>query len=84
MFNTSLCKISFIDKGKPSSPAKGYDQHHIFFTLSLGSVSLVSNLTYIWAIGALILVRYFKLNIIWIFLLGIVAEISLYSLGVSL
>jgi len=55
-----------------------------FVALSLGSVSLVSNLTYIWAIGALILVRYFKLNIIWIFLLGIVAEISLYSLGVSL
>ena len=55
-----------------------------FVVLSLGRVSLVSPATYIWAVGALIAVRYLKLNILWIFLAGIAAEMALYFTGISL
>jgi len=57
----------------------------LFFVVpSLGRVSLVSPSAYIWAVGALIAVRYLKLNILWIFLAGIVAEMGLYFAGISL
>ncbi len=55
-----------------------------FVVLSLGRVSLVSPATYIWAVGALIAVRYLKLNILWIFLAGIAAEMALYFAGIPL
>jgi len=54
----------------------------LFVLLSLGKVSLTSPLPYIWAVGAFILVRYYKLNILWIFLLGIALAIGLYATGV--
>lgn len=46
--------------------------------LSLGEVSLKSPLLFIWAVGSFILVRYFKMNILWIFIIGIVAEFIVY------
>ncbi len=49
-----------------------------FVVLTLGKVSLISPASYIWAVGALIGVRYFQLNIIWIFLLGIITKLVLY------
>ncbi|AKF25047.1 chromate transporter [Sulfurovum lithotrophicum] len=54
-----------------------------FVVLSLGTISLVSSAAYIWAVGALIAVRYFQLNILWIFLIGIGAEALLYLAGFS-
>jgi len=45
---------------------------------------LVSPAAYIWAVGALLLVRYFKLNILWIFLIGIVAAFGFYLFGILL
>ena len=54
-----------------------------FVVLSLGTISLVSPAAYIWAVGALIAVRYFQLNILWIFLIGIGAEAVLYLAGFS-
>jgi len=42
--------------------------------LSLGETSLKSPFLFIWAVGSFILVRYFKLNILWVFLIGIGAE----------
>ena len=56
----------------------------LFVVLSLGKISLVSPAAYIWAVGALLLVRYFKLNILWIFLIGIVAAFGFYLFGISL
>ncbi len=42
-----------------------------YVTLSLSKVSLVNNLGFIYAIFAFIAVRYFKINILWIFLAGL-------------
>ncbi len=56
----------------------------LFVTLSLGEVSLVSPATYIWAVGAFLLIRYYKINLLWVFLIGIVAAMGLYFLGFSL
>jgi len=56
----------------------------LFVVLSLGKVSLVSPAAYIWTAGALILVRYYKVNILWIFIIGIVAALGLFFGGVSL
>jgi len=53
----------------------------LFVLLSLGKVSLTSPLPYIWAAGAFVLVRYYKLNILWIFLIGIVLAAGLYLSG---
>ena len=39
----------------------------LFVVLSLGSVSLISPGAYIWAVGVLIAVWYYKINILWIF-----------------
>jgi len=56
----------------------------LFVTLSLGKVSLISPATYIWAVGAFLLVRYYKMNLLWIFLIGIAAAMGLYFCGFSL
>ena len=55
-----------------------------FVLLSMGKVSLVSPAAYIWAVGALIAVRYYKVNILWIFLGGIAVEAGLFLLGISI
>ena len=52
--------------------------------LNLGKVSLTSPVLYIWAAGSFILVRYFKWNILWIFLAGIAAALLLYFAGIPL
>lgn len=52
-----------------------------FVVLSLGTISLVSPAAYIWAVGALIAVRYFQLNILWIFMIGLAAESALFWSG---
>jgi len=52
-----------------------------YVLLNLSKIALISNATFIWAIGAFILVRFFKLNILWIFLGGILIEVVLYTLG---
>ncbi len=49
--------------------------------LSLGEVSLNSNSLFIWAVGSFVLVRYFKLNILWIFIIGIAAQLILYNIA---
>lgn len=54
-----------------------------FVVLSMGKISLVSPVAYIWAIGALIAVKYYKINILWVFLFGITAEVLLYFFGLS-
>jgi len=55
-----------------------------FVVLSMGSVSFISPATYIWAVGALIAVRYYKINILWIFLIGITIELLLFFIGISI
>ncbi len=54
-----------------------------FVVLSLGKVSLVSPSEYIWATAALIAVRYYKINILWIFLIGIAAKLALFMSGIQ-
>ncbi|WP_297484440.1 chromate efflux transporter [Sulfurimonas sp.] len=54
-----------------------------FVVLSMGKVTLHSPAAYIWAVGALIAVRYYNLNILWIFLSGIALELSLFLMGIS-
>ncbi len=49
--------------------------------LNLGRVSLVSSAAYVWAVGAFVLVRWFELNLLWIFGLGAAAAGILYALG---
>ena len=55
-----------------------------FVVLSMGTVSLVSPAAYIWAVGALVAVRYYELNILWIFLIGIAVESALFFAGISI
>lgn len=55
-----------------------------FVVLSLGSISLVSPAAYLWAVGGLIAVRYYQLNILWIFSAGICVELVLYWTGFSI
>ncbi|WP_353663142.1 chromate efflux transporter [Hydrogenimonas sp. SS33] len=59
----------------------GFTGMLFFVVLSLAKVSLVSPAAYVWAVGALLAVRYWKLNIFWIFLAGIAAELLLYFAG---
>ena len=54
-----------------------------FVVLSMGKVGLLSPAAYIWAVGALIAVRYYKLNILWIFLSGIALELGLFFMDIS-
>ncbi len=42
-----------------------------YVVLTLGKVSLHNPLLFIWAVGSFVLVRYFKINILWIFTFGI-------------
>ncbi len=56
----------------------------VWVLLNLGQVSLTSPLLYIWAVGSFIAVRYFKWNILWIFLAGIAVALGLYFAGVPL
>jgi len=55
-----------------------------FVVLTMGQVSLISPAAYIWAVGALIAVRYYELNILWIFLVGIAVESGLFFAGISI
>ncbi len=55
-----------------------------FVVLSMGKVTLHSPAAYIWAVGALIAVRYYNLNILWIFLSGIALELGLFFMGISI
>ena len=55
-----------------------------FVVLTMGQVSLISPAAYIWAVGALIAVRYYELNILWIFLTGIAVESGLFFAGISI
>ena len=48
--------------------------------LNLGEVSLTAPKNFIWAIGSFILVRYFKLNILWVFIIGIAAAFATFFL----
>ncbi|BCD59355.1 MULTISPECIES: chromate efflux transporter [unclassified Nitratiruptor] len=50
----------------------------VFVLLSLGKVALINPATYIWAVGAFLAVRYWRINILWIFLIGVVAKLILY------
>lgn len=52
-----------------------------FVALSLGEYSLNSQATFIWCVFALVAVRYFRLNILWVFAIGITAEVGLYLGG---
>ena len=54
-----------------------------FVALSLGEYSLTSKAAFVWAVFALVGVRYFRLNIVWIFFIGIVAELILYFGGID-
>ncbi len=57
----------------------------IFFVgLSLGRVSLTSAAAYVWAVGAFILVRYLRMNLIWVFSIGIAAAFLFYLTGIVL
>lgn len=55
-----------------------------FVVLSLGTISLISSAAYIWAVGAFIAVRYYQLNILWIFIIGIAAELVLFFIGLPI
>lgn len=54
----------------------------LFVVLSLGKISLTQPATYIWTLGALLLVRYFKINILWIFLIGLITSLLLNNWGI--
>ena len=56
----------------------------LFVLLSLGKISLVSPATYVWAVGAFLAVRYFKVNLLWIFLIGIGAAFLFHVIGIQL
>jgi len=54
-----------------------------YVVLSMGRVTLVNPSAYIWAVAALVAVRYYKLNILWIFLVGIILKLVLLFGGVN-
>ncbi len=56
----------------------------LWVVISLGKVSLTHPLSWIFAVGAFILIRYFKLNLLWVFLTGIAVALALYFAGVVL
>ena len=56
----------------------------LFVLISLGQVSLSSPLPYIWAVGAFLAVRYYKINILWIFLAGMILAVGLFFSGIAL
>ena len=54
-----------------------------FVALSLGEYSLTSKAAFVWAVFAFVGVRYFRLNILWIFFIGIIAELILCFGGID-
>jgi len=52
--------------------------------LSLGKASLVGPAAFIWAVGAFVLVRWFKWNLLWIFGLGVASAALLYAVGINI
>ncbi len=62
----------------------GFSGMLFYVLLSLSKVALISNAAFIWATGAFVLVRFFKINILWIFLGGIFAEIILYYFNIKI
>jgi len=56
----------------------------IAVVLSLGKASLVAPAAYAWAVGAFVLVRWFKWNLLWIFGIGVACAALLYAVGVSI
>ncbi len=52
----------------------------VWVLLNLGEVSLKEPKSFIWAVGSFVLVRYFKLNILWIFIIGIAAALAIFFL----
>ncbi len=56
----------------------------LFVLLSVGKISLTGPVTYLWAVFAFISVRYLKINILWIFIIGILAELLLFFAGVPI
>jgi chromate transporter len=61
----------------------GFSGMLFYVLLTLSKAALISNAAFIWATGAFILVRFFKLNILWIFSGGILIEIILYISGIK-
>jgi chromate transporter len=55
-----------------------------YIALTLGAVVLKRPLPWIWTIGSLIAVRYFKLNLVWIFLTGIVIAVLFHFSGIPI
>jgi len=51
----------------------------VWVVLSLGEISLTVPKSFIWAVGSFVLVRYFKLNILWIFIIGIASAFAVFS-----
>lgn len=56
----------------------------VFVVLSLGKVSLVTPVAYIWAVGSFVAVRFSKVNLLWVFGVGIAAAMALYAFGISI
>ena len=56
----------------------------LFVLISLGEISLTNPAAYVWAVFAFIAVRFFKINILWIFLAGIFAELVLFFIGIPI
>jgi len=56
----------------------------LWVVISIGKVSLTHPVSWIFAVGAFILIRYFKLNLLWVFLTGIAVALALYFAGVVL
>lgn len=56
----------------------------LFVVLSLGKVSLISPLAYVWAVGSFLAVRCFKVDLLLIFLVGCGAALLLFFAGLPL
>jgi len=56
----------------------------LWVVISLGKVSLTHPLSWVFAVGSFILIRYFKLNLLWVFLMGITVALGLYFTGLAL
>lgn len=56
----------------------------LWVVISLGKAGLTHPVSWIFAVGSFILVRYFKINLLWVFLTGIVVAVFLYFLNIPL
>ena len=53
----------------------------IFFVgLSLGKISLTTHLSFVYAVFAFIAVKYFKINVLWVFIIGILSELLIKAI----